>query len=102
MQLAQHGERRFAVQLPDIPVVVFEDQLAREEDAIRKLLVYYVSELCQFLDRVSAEGKERFGGKPVAVTVVDEEFQSLIGLRSQPFRDSRNRRSFARPRYGHS
>jgi hypothetical protein len=39
MQLPKHGEGRFTVQLADVPVVAFENQLAGKEDAVREVLV---------------------------------------------------------------
>ena len=43
MQFAQHGQRCLAVELADVPIVAFEDQLAGEKDAVRKVLVDLLS-----------------------------------------------------------
>src|SRR5260370_15857006 len=63
VQPAQHRQRRLAVQLPDVPIVMLEDQLAGEEDAVRKFRVNLLGELGQLVDRIDAEGQVGFGGE---------------------------------------
>jgi len=45
MQPAQHRECRFTVQLTNIPIVMFEDELAGEKNAVWKFLVNLLGEL---------------------------------------------------------
>ena len=44
MQPAQHRKCRFTVQLTNIPIVAFEDELAGKEDAVRKFTVDFLGE----------------------------------------------------------
>jgi hypothetical protein len=39
MQPPQHGKRRFTVQLTNIPIIAFKDELTGKEDAARKFTV---------------------------------------------------------------
>ena len=67
MQLSQHSQRGFAMQLPDVSGVMRQDRSAREENAIAKLLVDHLGKLGQPFDRSGAEGQIGFGGKIVGV-----------------------------------
>ena len=63
MQPSQHGKRRFTMQLTDIPIVAFEDELAREEDAVRKFTVDLLGEVREPFDGIGAEREARLGGE---------------------------------------
>src|SRR5882757_9609081 len=69
MQPAQHGKRRFTVQLTNIPIIAFEDELAGKEDAARKFPVDLLCEVCELFDRVGAEGEVPLGGEAVVVAI---------------------------------
>ena len=69
MQPAQHGKRRFTVQLTDIPVVVFEDELAGKEDAVRKFTVDLLGEVRELFDGIGAKREARLGGEAVVVAI---------------------------------
>jgi hypothetical protein len=45
VKLTQQRERRFAVELPDVPIFVFEDEFAREENAVREVMMDDLGEL---------------------------------------------------------
>src|SRR3974377_1020809 len=72
MQSAKQGQRSFAMKLSNVPVVVFEDQLAGKENAMWKFGADRFRELRQLLYRISAEAKISLCGKPLVVTEVDE------------------------------
>ena len=57
------------MQLTDIPVVAFEDELAGKEDAVRKFTVDFRGEVCELFDRVGAEGEVPLGGEAVVVAI---------------------------------
>src|SRR5262245_49067108 len=73
------------MELPDVPVVVFEDEFAREENAVRKVAMYNLGELGKLFDGVSAEGEIGFRGQSAMVTVVHEVGESLRCLSAQSF-----------------
>ena len=72
MQSAKQGQCSFAMKLSNVPVVVFEDQLAGKENAMRKFGADRFGELRQLLYRVSAEAKIGLCGKGPVVAEVDE------------------------------
>ena len=84
MQPPQHGQRCLTVQLTDIPIVVLENELAGEEDAVGKFRVDFFGELRQLLNRVGTEGEVCFGRKTVVVAIVHKIGQSLVCLPPQP------------------
>jgi hypothetical protein len=57
-------------QLANIPIVMFKNELAGKEDAVRKLAVDLFSKFRQLLDRIGSEGQVSFGGEVAVVTVV--------------------------------
>ena len=80
MQAAQHGECRFTVQLADVPIVIFENQLAGEEHAVRKIQPYFFRQACEFFDGINDERHLRFRGKVAVVAIGDEESQCPFRL----------------------
>ena len=85
MQSAKQGQRSFAVKLSNVPVVVFEDQLAGKENAMRKFGADRFGELRQLLYRVSAEAEIRLRGKAPVVAEVDKVIERLVGIAPDRF-----------------
>jgi len=54
---------RFTVQLTNIPIIAFKDELAGKEDAVRKFTVDFRGEVRELFDRVGAEGEVALGGE---------------------------------------
>src|ERR1700736_4303356 len=69
MQPSQHGKRRFTVELTNIPIIAFENELAGKEYAVRKFTVDLLGEVRELLDRVGAEGEAPLGGEAVVMTI---------------------------------
>src|ERR1700756_3582044 len=84
MQPTQHGKRRFTVQLTNVPIVVFEDELAGKEDAVRKFMVDLFGEVSQLFNWVSAEGQVCFGGQTPVMAVADKVIQDFGCLALDP------------------
>src|SRR4029077_20187467 len=84
MEPAQHRECRFTVQLPNIPIVMLEDELAGEENAARKFSINFLGELGELFDRVDPKGKIRLGGETAVVAIVHEIGQRLGCLLVHP------------------
>ena len=57
------------MQLTDIPVVVFEDELAGKEDAVRKFTVDLLGEVRELFDGIGTEGEARLGGEAMVVAI---------------------------------
>ena len=82
MQAAQHGECGFTVQLADVPIVVFENQLAGEEYAVRKIQPYFFREVCELFHGINAKRNIGLRGEPAVVAIGDEESQRSLRLSS--------------------
>jgi hypothetical protein len=88
MQSAKQGQRSFAVKLSNVPVVVFEDQLAGKENAMRKFGADRFRELRQLLYRVSAEAEISLRGKAPVVAEVDKVIERLVGIAPHRFQQT--------------
>src|SRR5262249_8022155 len=80
VETTQHHERRLAVKLADIPVIVLENKLAGEEDAVREILANLLGKGRQLLDRIDAEGNIGFRCEAAVVTEVYEVSKCLLRL----------------------
>jgi hypothetical protein len=89
MQSAKQGQRSFAVKLSNVPVVVFEDQLAGKENAMRKFGADRFGKLRQ-LYPVSAEAKIGLCGMAPIVAEVDEVIERLVRITSHRFQGLRS------------
>jgi hypothetical protein len=85
MKSAKQGQRSFAVKLSDVPIVVFEDQLAGKENGMRKFGADRFGELRQLLYRVSAEAKISLRGKAPVVAEIDEVFERFVRIAPHRF-----------------
>src|SRR4029077_17326625 len=84
MEPAQHGECRFTVQLTNIPIVMLEDELAGEENAVRKFSIDFLGELGELFNWDGPKGKIRLGGETAVVAIVHEIGQRLGCLLVHP------------------
>src|SRR5690348_6747690 len=83
MQMALDGDSGLVVQQAGEPSVALEDELAREEDAVRKIGTHALRQSGELADDVDAVAGVAGGRHPLADAVADEISEAALDLDTQ-------------------